>query len=123
MIFKSLNKFKNRGYKTLGAGKIFHGQTPLWLSTSQIEPNNWDFYYPSKYISHRYQIRAPREVIYPKEVENKSRPSYKDVKGENSWWTWGPIPVSDKKMSLMMHLITVGAGFINGLKKTYSGKK
>ena len=86
--------FQSKGYKTLGAGKIYHSQAPPWAPTSQIEPSNWDFYYPSKYISHPYQIRAPKEVIYPKGTDNKSRPG-----GENSWWTWGPIPVPDEKMA------------------------
>lgn len=85
--------FKNRGYKTLGAGKIYHSQAPPWAPTSQVEPANWDFYYPSPYISHPYQIRAPEEVIYPSEVDNKNRP------GDNGWWTWGPIPVEDEKMA------------------------
>ena len=85
--------FKNRGYKTLGAGKIYHSQAPPWTPTSQIEPANWDFYYPSSYISHPYQIRAPQEVIYPVDVDNESRP------GGEGWWTWGPIPVPDEKMA------------------------
>ena len=37
--------FKNRGYKTLGAGKIYHSQAPPWAPTSQVEPATWDFYY------------------------------------------------------------------------------
>lgn len=85
--------FKNRGYKTLGAGKIYHSQAPPWTPTSQVEPANWDFYYPSPYISHPYQIRAPAEVIYPAEVDNESRP------GGEGWWTWGPIQVPDEKMA------------------------
>lgn len=86
--------FKNQGYKTLGAGKIYHSQAPPWSPTSQVEPANWDFYYPSPYISHPHQIRAPKEVIYPSDVDNKSRPG-----GENGWWTWGAIPVPDEKMA------------------------
>jgi arylsulfatase A-like enzyme len=86
--------FKRQGYKTLGAGKIYHSQAPPWSPTSQVEPANWDFYYPSSYISHPFQIRAPKEVIYPPDVDNQSRPG-----GENSWWTWGPIPVPDEKMA------------------------
>ena len=86
--------FKNRGYKTLGSGKIYHSQAPPWTPTSQAEPANWDFYYPSAYISHPYQIRAPREVIYPDEVDNGSRPG-----GKDGWWTWGAIPVPDEKMA------------------------
>lgn len=86
--------FKNRGYKTLGSGKIYHSQAPPWAPTSQVEPANWDFYYPSAYISHPYQIRAPSEVIYPPEVDNTTRPG-----GEDGWWTWGPVPVQDEKMA------------------------
>ena len=85
--------FKNRGYKTLGAGKIYHSQAPPWAPTSQVEPENWDFYYPSPYISHPFQIRAPKSVIYPSDVDNEGRP------GNNGWWTWGPIPVEDEKMA------------------------
>lgn len=86
--------FKNRGYKTLGAGKIYHSQAPPWTPTSQVEPDNWHFYYPSAYISHPYQIRAPKEIIYPADVDNEGRPG-----GNNGWWTWGPIPVPDEKMA------------------------
>jgi arylsulfatase A-like enzyme len=86
--------FKRHGYKTLGAGKIYHSQAPPWTPTSQIEPDNWDYYYPSKHISHPYQIRAPKDVIYPDDVDNESRPG-----GNDSWWTWGPIPVPDEKMA------------------------
>ncbi len=87
--------FKNKGYKTLGAGKIYHSQAPPWTPTSQVEPANWDFYYPSPYISHPYQIRAPKEVIYPEDVDNENRPGG----GANGWWTWGAIPIPDEKMA------------------------
>ena len=86
--------FQNRGYKTLGAGKLYHSQAPPWAPTSQVEPANWDFYYPSSYISHPYQIRAPNDVIYPPEVDNSTRPG-----GESGWWTWGPVTVEDEKMA------------------------
>ena len=84
--------FKNRGYMTLGGGKIYHSQAPPWSPTSQVEPQNWDFYYPSAYISHPHQIRPPKEVIFPSRVDNTTRPG-----GE--WWTWGPIPADDTKMA------------------------
>jgi arylsulfatase A-like enzyme len=87
--------FKKNGYKTLGAGKIYHSQAPPWSPTSQVEPANWDFYYPSPYISHPYQIRAPEEVIYPEGLDNENRPGG----GADSWWTWGAIPVPDEKMA------------------------
>jgi arylsulfatase A-like enzyme len=84
--------FKNRGYLTLGGGKIYHSQAPPWSPTSQVEPQNWDFYYPSAYISHPHQVRPPRDVIFPERVDNATRPG-----GE--WWTWGPIPADDTKMA------------------------
>lgn len=84
--------FKNRGYLTLGGGKIYHSQAPPWSPTSQAEPQNWDFYYPSAYISHPYQVRPPQDVIFPSRVDNTTRPG-----GE--WWTWGPIPADDTKMA------------------------
>jgi arylsulfatase A-like enzyme len=86
--------FKQQDYKTLGAGKIYHSQAPPWTPTSQAEPANWDFYFPSAYISHPFQIRAPEEVRYPADVDNESRPG-----GGSGWWTWGPIPVPDEKMA------------------------
>lgn len=87
--------FQKNGYKTLGAGKIYHSQAPPWSPTSQVEPANWDFYYPSPYISHPFQIRAPKEVIYPEDVDNENRPGG----GADGWWTWGAIPVEDEKMA------------------------
>lgn len=86
--------FKNRGYTTLGGGKIYHSQAPPWTPTSQVEPENWDFYYPSPYISHPYQIRPPDDVIYPEGVDNESRPG-----GMPGYWTWGPLDVEDTKMA------------------------
>jgi len=86
--------FKKKGYKTLGAGKIYHAQAPPWQAISQTEPEGWDFYYPSPHISHPYQIRAAEEVIFPDDVDNKNRPG-----GEGGWWTWGPIQAPDEKMA------------------------
>jgi len=86
--------FKRRGYTTLGGGKLYHSQAPPWTTFSQVEPANWDFYYPSAYLTHPHQIRAPAEVIYPKGVDNKSRPG-----GMPGWWTWGPIDAPDEKMA------------------------
>ncbi len=86
--------FKQQGYETLGAGKIYHSQAPPWAPTSQVEPANWDFYYPSPYISHPFQIRAPKDIIYPEDVDNETRPG-----GKGGWWTWGPVPVADEKMA------------------------
>ena len=73
--------FKNRGYKTLGAGKIYHTLEAERTPRSQVEAKNWDFYYPSAQINLPNQIRAPERD------------------GRGRWWTWGPIPVDDDKMS------------------------
>lgn len=86
--------FKDRGYITLGAGKIYHSQAPPWTPTSQVEPENWDFYFPSAYISHPHQIRPPDDIIFPKNVDNERRPG-----GNGGWWTWGPIDAPDEKMA------------------------
>lgn len=86
--------FQNQGYTTLGGGKIYHSQAPPWAPTSQVEAGNWDFYYPSPYISHPYQIRPPDEVIYPEGVDNEGRPG-----GMPGFWTWGPIDAPDEKMA------------------------
>ncbi len=82
--------FKNRGYTTLGGGKIYHAQAPPWTTDSQVEAENWDFYYPSPYITHPHQIRAPEEVI---------RPDHFTDRDWGSWWTWGPIPIKEEKMA------------------------
>ncbi len=82
--------FGNRGYKTLGGGKIWHTLAPPWRTLSQIEPESWDYYYPSKHINIPYQVRAPEEVIYPDHFEG-DRP--------HSWFTWGPVDVGETKMA------------------------
>ncbi len=86
--------FKNRGYTTLGGGKLYHSQAPPWTTFSQVEPANWDFYYPSPYLTHPHQMRPPDEVIYPEGIDNKNRPG-----GMPGWWTWGPIDAPDEKMA------------------------
>ncbi len=83
--------FKNRGYKTLGGGKIYHAQAPPWNTGSQVEPANWDFYFPSPYITHPHQIRPPQDVIFPKDLDNDTRRAF-----GGEWWTWGPIQAEDR---------------------------
>lgn len=86
--------YGNRGYTTLGGGKIYHSQAPPWTIGSQVEPENWDFYYPSPHVTHPYQVRPPDDVIYPEGVDNENRPG-----GMPGFWTWGPIDEPDEKMS------------------------
>lgn len=103
--------FKNRGYTTLGGGKIYHSQAPPWTTSSQVEPDNWDFYYPSPHITHPYQMRPPDEVIYPEGVDNENRPG-----GMPGWWTWGPIDAPDEKMS-DYHLVEWASYELNRFQK------
>ena len=81
--------FKNRGYKTLAGGKIYHTLAPPWLTTNQADPKDWDFYFPSVYIPIPYQIRAEENVIRPANFRGKRL----------EWFTWGPIDIPDQKMA------------------------
>ena len=81
--------FKNRGYKTLAGGKIYHTLAPPWLTTNQANPKDWDFYFPSAYIPIPYQIRAEENVIRPASFRGKRL----------EWFTWGPIDIPDEKMA------------------------
>ncbi len=83
--------FKNRGYKTLAGGKIYHSLAPPspFCTTNQAEAEDWDFYFPSIHIPIPYQIRAQEEVIRPKSFLGKRQ----------EWFTWGPIAIQDEKMA------------------------
>lgn len=81
--------FKNRGYKTLAGGKIYHTLAPPWTTINQAEAKDWDFYFPSVYIPIPYQIRAEDDVIRPEYFRGKRYP----------WFTWGPIDIPDEKMA------------------------
>ena len=81
--------FKNRGYKTLAGGKIYHTLAPPWEVLNQAEPESWDFYFPSAYAPLPYQIRAEDEVINPPHLKGKRL----------EWFTWGPLDVADEKMA------------------------
>jgi arylsulfatase A-like enzyme len=81
--------FKNWGYKTLAGGKIYHSLSPPWLTSNQAEAESWDFYFPSAHIPIPYQIRAEENIINPNHFKGKRHP----------WFTWGPINISDEKMS------------------------
>jgi arylsulfatase A-like enzyme len=82
--------FKNRGYETLGGGKIYHTLAPPWMTINQAEPGDWDFYFPSIWIPIPYQIRAEDNVI---------RPEYFKGRRPNEYFTWGPINIRDEKMA------------------------
>ena len=81
--------FKNRGYKTLGGGKIYHSLAPPWTLMNQADPTGWDFYYPNINAPIPYQIRGKKEIIDPDSFKGK----------RHKYFTWGPLEVDDKKMS------------------------
>lgn len=83
--------FKNRGYKPLGAGKIYHTLEPQRTPRSQVEPENWDFYYPSPHINLPYQIRAP--------ITSDNDVFLDWPEGKAEFHIVGPIPIEDEKMS------------------------
>ena len=82
--------FQANGYETLAGGKIYHTLAPPRTIVNQGDPDGWDFWFPSPHIPAPFQVRAPEEVIYPKDIIGE-RPSPN--------FTWGPIPISDKKMA------------------------
>jgi arylsulfatase A-like enzyme len=56
---------------------------------SLVEPESWDFYFPSAYVNVPSQIRANDKVAYPAEWKGHRYSSF----------SWGPIDVADNKMS------------------------
>jgi arylsulfatase A-like enzyme len=68
--------FKAHGYRTLGAGKIYHGACP--------DPEAWDDYWPSK-----TQIR-------PEDPLPEGRP-LNGIPGTRHF-DWGPVAVSEEQM-------------------------
>lgn len=92
-IFKDIETieqfFHNRGYETLAGGKIYHTLTPEWSVVSHIEPESWDFYFPSPHVNVPYQVRAEKEVAYPAHFKGY----------RYDMFAWGPIDVEDRKMS------------------------
>ncbi|MFC1611843.1 sulfatase-like hydrolase/transferase, partial [Myxococcota bacterium] len=72
--------FRRNGYKTLGAGKIFHGQSP----DPFLDPRAWDVYYPGKC---RQRPSDPKPAGLP-------------LNGipDTGHFDWGPVDVSDEAM-------------------------
>lgn len=81
--------FKEKGYKTLAGGKIYHTLSPPRATLNQSEAKGWDFYYPSLKIPVPFQVRAPEEIISPK--------NFKGVQPD--YFTWGPIALGDDYMA------------------------
>ena len=71
--------FREHGYYSAGAGKIFH--------YSQVDLKGWDDYYPS--------IENPiLEQHYPKPGETVNMPKFKGMYGD---FDWAPLTLSDKE--------------------------
>lgn len=81
--------FKEKGYKTLAGGKIYHTLSPPRATINQSEAKGWDFYFPSLHIPVPFQVRAPESVISPK--------NFKGVQPD--YFTWGPISLGDEYMA------------------------
>jgi arylsulfatase A-like enzyme len=81
--------FKNRGYESLGGGKLYHTLAPPWTNLNHADPEEWDFYFPSVYGPIPYQKRASKEVINPDHFMGRRL----------AYFTWGPIDVTDEKMA------------------------
>ncbi|MBK1827867.1 sulfatase [Haloferula rosea] len=71
--------FRNHGYFSAGAGKIFH--------YTQVAPECWDDYYPS--------IEQPMpDFHYPKPGTTVSMPGFDGMYGD---FDWAPIPLTDEE--------------------------
>lgn len=81
--------FKDKGYKTLAGGKIYHSLAPPRSTVNQSEASGWDYYYPSFRIPIPFQVRAPEAIISPKNFKG-TQPDY---------FTWGPIDLDDDYMA------------------------
>lgn len=81
--------FKEKGYKTLAGGKIYHTLSPPRSTINQSEGKGWDFYYPSLKIPVPFQVRAPKEIISPE--------NFKGIQPD--YFTWGPIAMDDDYMA------------------------
>ncbi|MEP4076716.1 sulfatase [Haloferula sp.] len=71
--------FRNNGYFSAGAGKIFH--------YTQVAPKCWDDYFPS--------IEKPMpDFHYPKPGKTVNMPKFKGMYGD---FDWAPIPLQDEE--------------------------
>lgn len=81
--------FKAKGYATLAGGKIYHTLAPPRAVVNESEAKGWDYYYPSLRVPIPFQVRAPEDIISPK-----------NFKGEQpDYFTWGPIALGDEYMA------------------------
>lgn len=72
--------FRNNGYYTAGAGKIFH--------YSQVDTLGWDAYFPS--------IKNPMPQEYLPETRPLNMPPFNYM---YNMFDWGPLPFSDEETS------------------------
>lgn len=73
------NYFRQNGYFSAGAGKIFH--------YTQTDPKGWEDYFPS--------LEKPMpEYHYPKPDQTVNMPPFKGMYGD---FDWAPIPLKDSE--------------------------
>ena len=82
--------FQNRGYTTYAGGKIYHTLAPPWTIINHADPKTWDYYFPSAYVPIPYQVRAPKELIFPEGMKGTH---------PHGHFTWAPLDVADEKMA------------------------
>ena len=81
--------FKNHGYKTLGAGKLFHAHTffdPKYLSGFS-DPKAWDNYFPS------LTQQMPAEAVPATWPVNSSKDFY------GGHFDWSPLQIETSEMA------------------------
>lgn len=71
--------FREHGYYSAGAGKIFH--------YDQVAPGCWDKYYPS-------QTKNMPDYFYPKRGKTLNMPAFENMYGD---FDWSSIPLSDEE--------------------------
>ena len=78
--------FRNAGYQTVGAGKLFHSSTyNAWAYFGYNDTNAWDLYYPSL------------ERQLPDEIRPHDRPSNGSPFSKN--FDWGIVAADDRAMA------------------------
>lgn len=87
--------FRNNGYHTIGAGKIFHAHTyTIRGAQGQQDTKAWDAYFPS------LKRQLPDE-IYPVDGQNRSAGVDNPVRGggkKTGWFDFHPVTATDDAM-------------------------
>lgn len=87
--------FRNNGYRTVGAGKLFHAHTyTIRGARGQQDIKAWDDYFPSLQ-------RQLTDEIYPADGQNKNRKIDNPARGggvKTGWFDFHPVTAMDSAM-------------------------